>query len=100
MAGRRQQHSKTAVLSTATYPLVAGEDLASENLLIFKLAGELFGLRLASVAEIIRLPHLAHMPLVPPSLLGLANLRGVSCPSSACGRCCSCRSLKPMSRRV
>ena len=81
MASRRQQHSKTAVLSTATYPLVAGEeDLASENLLIFQLAGESFGLRLASVAEIIRLPHLAHMPLVPPSLLGLANLRGAVLP--------------------
>jgi purine-binding chemotaxis protein CheW len=77
MASSRQRHSKTAVLSTAAYPLVAGEeDLASENLLIFQLGGESFGLRLASVAEIIRLPHLAHMPLVPPSLLGLANLRG------------------------
>src|SRR6187200_589119 len=65
MASSRQRHSKTAVLSTAAYPLVAGEeDLASENLLIFQLGGESFGLRLASVAEIIRLPHLAHMPLV------------------------------------
>ena len=37
-------------------------------------------MRLASVAEIIRLPDLAHMPLVPPSLLGLANLRGIVLP--------------------
>ena len=77
MASRRQQHRQTTDLPAATDPLVAGEeDLASENLLIFQLAGESFGLRLASVAEIIRLPDLAHMPLVPPSLLGLANLRG------------------------
>ena len=32
------------------------------------------------IAEIIRLPDLAHMPLVPPSLLGLANLRGIVLP--------------------
>jgi purine-binding chemotaxis protein CheW len=81
MAGRRQQSRKTADLPAAVDPLVAGEeDIASENLLIFELAGESFALRLASVAEIIRLPDLAHMPLVPPSLLGLANLRGIVLP--------------------
>jgi purine-binding chemotaxis protein CheW len=53
---------------------------ASENLLIFRIAGESFGLRLATVAEIIRLPDLARMPLVPPSLHGLANLRGIVLP--------------------
>ena len=35
---------------------------------------------LSAVAEIIRLPNLVHMPLVPPSLLGLANLRGIVLP--------------------
>ena len=81
MAGRRQQPRKTADLAAAADPLVTGgEDAASENLLIFQLAGEPFALRLASVAEIIRLPGLAHMPLVPPSLLGLANLRGIVLP--------------------
>jgi purine-binding chemotaxis protein CheW len=81
MASRRQPSRKTADLAAAVAPLVAGEeDVASENLLIFELAGESFALRLASVAEIIRLPDLAHMPLVPPSLLGLANLRGVVMP--------------------
>ena len=75
MANRRQQTRKKADLSTAADPLVAAEtDLVLEDLLIFRLAGESFGLRLAAVAEIIRLPNLAHMPLVPPSLLGLANL--------------------------
>ena len=63
-----------ADLPAAADPLVAGAgDVASENLLIFQLAGESFALRLASVTEIIRLPDLAHMPLVPKSLLGLAN---------------------------
>lgn len=55
-------------------------ELASEELLIFKIAGAAFGLTLAGVAEIIRLPNLVHMPLVPPSLLGLANLRGIVLP--------------------
>jgi purine-binding chemotaxis protein CheW len=80
MAGRRQQPRKTADLAAAADPLVAGGEDASENLLIFQLAGESFALRLASIAEIIRLPGLAHMPLVPPSLLGLANLRGIVLP--------------------
>jgi purine-binding chemotaxis protein CheW len=81
MASRRQQSRKTADLAAAADPLLAGgEDAASENLLIFQLAGESFALRLASIAEIIRLPDLAHMPLVPPSLLGLANLRGIVLP--------------------
>ena len=81
MAGRRQQPHKTADLPPAVDPLVAGEeDVASKNLLIFQIAGESFALRLASVAEIIRLPDLAHMPLAPPSLLGLANLRGLVLP--------------------
>jgi purine-binding chemotaxis protein CheW len=81
MASRRQQPRQTADLPAAADPLVAGAgDLASENLLIFQLAGESFALRLASIAEIIRLPELAHMPLVPPSLLGLANLRGIVLP--------------------
>lgn len=43
-------------------------------------AGETFGLKLSGIAEIIRLPNLAHVPLVPPSLLGLANLRGTVLP--------------------
>jgi purine-binding chemotaxis protein CheW len=81
MASRRQQPRKTADLAAAVDPLVAGEpDRAAESLLIFRLAGESFALRLAAVAEIIRLPDLAHMPLVPPSLLGLANLRGIVLP--------------------
>ena len=81
MASRRQQPRKKTDLPSAADGLVAAEDdSASEDLLIFRIAGESFGLRLATVAEIIRLPDLAHMPLVPPSLLGLANLRGIVLP--------------------
>lgn len=81
MGNRRQPLRKKTDLPSAANSLVtAREDIASENLLIFRIAGESFGLRLATVAEIIRLPDLAHMPLVPPSLHGLANLRGIVLP--------------------
>ncbi|MBA4037925.1 MAG: chemotaxis protein CheW [Bradyrhizobium sp.] len=78
MASRREQTRKKAHLSTDSASLVTDEVL--EDLLVFQLAGEPFGLRLNVVAEIIRSPSLAHMPLVPPSLLGLANRRGVVMP--------------------
>jgi purine-binding chemotaxis protein CheW len=81
MASRRQQsRKKTDLPSTVEGRVAADGETASENLLIFRIAGESFGLWLGTVAEIIRLPDLAHMPLVPPSLLGLANLRGVVLP--------------------
>ena len=81
MASRREQTRKKAHLSTDSAALVAPDsDEVLEDLLVFQLAGEPFGLRLNVVAEIIRPPVLAHMPLVPPSLLGLANLRGIVMP--------------------
>ena len=81
MASRREQTRKKAHLSTDSAALVAPDaDEVLEDLLVFQLAGEPFALRLNVVAEIIRPPVLAHMPLVPPSLLGLANLRGIVMP--------------------
>lgn len=82
MASRNQQirKKKTDPASPVGDHVSAEDDIASEKFLIFRIGGESFGLRLGTVAEIIRLPDLAHMPLVPPSLLGLANLRGVVLP--------------------
>lgn len=81
MVNPRQQTRKKAVSpSTVDGRAVPKSDIASENFLIFRVAGETFGLRLAIVAEIARLPELTHMPLVPPCLLGLANLRGIVLP--------------------
>ena len=51
-----------------------------EHVVVFQLADGSFGFRLDAVGEIVRLPGLAHMPLGPASLLGLANLRGVVLP--------------------
>jgi purine-binding chemotaxis protein CheW len=50
------------------------------HLALFQIANNSFGFRLDDVDEIVRLPALAQMPLSPPSLLGLANLRGVVLP--------------------
>ena len=46
----------------------------------FQLRGGVFALALAEVQEIIRMPALVHVPLSPPGLLGLANLRGTVMP--------------------
>lgn len=42
----------------------------------FAVAGELFAVPMAPVQEIIRVPQVAHLPLAPRTLDGLANLRG------------------------
>ncbi len=42
----------------------------------FVVQDEIFAAPMAPVQEIIRLPDLARVPLSPPSLIGLANLRG------------------------
>lgn len=81
MASPRQQTRKKSIGPTAVDDRAASEsDVESENFLIFRIANETFGLRLATVAEIARLPELARMPLVPRCLLGLANLRGTVLP--------------------
>lgn len=42
----------------------------------FAVAGEMFAVPMAPVQEIIRVPEVAHLPLAPRTLDGLANLRG------------------------
>ncbi len=42
----------------------------------FSMAGEMFAVPMAPVQEIIRVPEVARLPLAPPALDGLANLRG------------------------
>jgi purine-binding chemotaxis protein CheW len=77
---RQRTREKADSPSTDAGHITLERDIAFENLLIFRIAGETVGLRLATVAEITRLPELARMPLVPRCLLGLANLRGVVLP--------------------
>lgn len=46
----------------------------------FTVKGEIFAINMAPVREIIRVPEMVHVPKSPPSLLGLANLRGQVLP--------------------
>jgi purine-binding chemotaxis protein CheW len=50
------------------------------KVVVFDVGGTAFGIRLADVREIVRVPILTNMPLAPPSLLGLANVRGEVLP--------------------
>ena len=50
---------------------------ASTNQFVtFDVAGEMFAVPMAPVQEIIRVPEVARLPMAPPALDGLANLRG------------------------
>src|SRR5215212_8591215 len=71
---------RTDAHSAAKTAVVAPHGMLPENVLIFRVAEEYFGLRLATISEIIRLPNLVRMPLVPRSLRGLSNLRGIVLP--------------------
>ena len=42
----------------------------------FSVSGEMFAVPMGPVQEIIRVPDVARLPLAPPSLAGLSNLRG------------------------
>ncbi len=55
-------------------------EATSTHFVVFHVADGTFGFRLEDVREIVRMPSLAHMPLAPRSLLGLANLHGAVLP--------------------
>ena len=50
------------------------------QLSLFRLDNEIFGIDITPVKEIIRMPELVKVPLAPPALLGLTNLRGKVIP--------------------
>jgi len=54
--------------------------------LTFRADGRLYALPAEEVAEVIRTPAVARLPQSPPSLLGLANLRGVVLPVASVRR--------------
>ena len=54
----------------------AGALSQTRQFVTFHLGDELFAVDMAPVQEIIRVPAVSRMPLAPPALVGLANLRG------------------------
>ncbi|HEX4861386.1 MAG TPA: chemotaxis protein CheW [Rhizomicrobium sp.] len=53
---------------------------AARRFVTFRLARRLYALSAEGVAEVIRLPSLARVPLTPKALMGIANLRGSVLP--------------------
>jgi purine-binding chemotaxis protein CheW len=70
----------------------AADDVAgSDNQFVtFAVAGEMFAVPMAPVQEIIRMPEVAHLPLAPAMLEGLANLRGRVLPIVSLRRLFGC----------
>ena len=66
----------------AGLPPGEGAEAASSarQFVIFFVRGETFAVPLSEVQEIIRMPDVVRLPLSPPSLEGLANLRGTVLP--------------------
>ena len=65
--------SDTAIAEPAAAEPVAAQD---NQFVTFSVSGEMFAVPMGPVQEIIRVPEVARLPLAPPSLAGLANLRG------------------------
>ena len=81
MAKRAQRAGKAASAAAGLpAPRMLESGAASAHLVVTRVGEEALGFRLESISEIIRVPALAHMPLAPRSLLGLANLRGAVLP--------------------
>lgn len=55
---------------------LADAPASTNQFVTFDVAGEMFAVPMAPVQEIIRVPEVARLPMAPPALDGLANLRG------------------------
>jgi len=69
-------------MSTTTSPAQAGpaEQGEARQFVTFQAGEETFALPMSAVREIIRLPQVVAVPLSPPELMGVANLRGQVLP--------------------
>lgn len=61
----------------------------NSDFVTFDMAGERYAFPMRRVQEIIRMPAVVKVPLGPPSLEGLANLRGRVLPVVSLRRCCA-----------
>jgi purine-binding chemotaxis protein CheW len=63
-------------ISSATPAGTATKDAASQQFTTFTLDGHLFGVEVETVQEVIRFQETTRVPLAPPAIGGLINLRG------------------------
>lgn len=63
-----------------------GASAASRQFVTFWVQDEIFGVPLAEVQEIIRMPGVVRVPMAPGSLEGIANLRGAVLPITSLRR--------------
>jgi purine-binding chemotaxis protein CheW len=57
-----------------------GETLATGHYLTVVVGRELFAISIACIREVINCPRLTHVPLAPPAVPGVINLRGAVVP--------------------
>ncbi|PRR75747.1 chemotaxis protein CheW [Neomoorella humiferrea] len=61
---------------------IAGATVASlDQYVVFRLGQKSYGIAIEYLQEIIRVPYVVKVPLTPPYMRGLANLRGNILPS-------------------
>ena len=64
-------------MSTASKGQAASDNVASENVCTFWLGHRCFALDVKLVGEVLTVDHCLDVPLAPPAVQGLFNLRGV-----------------------
>jgi purine-binding chemotaxis protein CheW len=80
MAKRAQRAANQGAASVDATVESGAAGASAAHFVVFRIADDAFAFRLDAVGEILRMPNLAHMPLGPRSLLGLANLHGAVLP--------------------
>ena len=87
MANRSQRAGRAQGAAPAgPRPVSPAADDVVAHFVVTRVGEEALAFQLDRVSEIIRIPLLAHMPLAPRSLLGLANMRGIVLPVVSLGR--------------
>jgi len=61
----------------------------------FRLGGHLFGIDIAEVQEVLRSQEITRVPLAPPAVRGVINLRGRIIPAVDLRRCFEMEALQP-----
>lgn len=79
MANLTQPATTTPTMGGGTKPPAPGEEEAAQYL-TFTLGGEMFALGILNVKEIIEFGSITEIPMMPPFIRGVINLRGAVVP--------------------